>query len=100
MSDYPSIVLEQAVNQMASLPGVGRRTALRLVLHLLRQKDEEVEAFAGAFLLPVIMGGSLELIQEYGTDCRQGSWWDFAANTLGVLIIWLAVWPQRRRISL
>jgi len=49
MSDYPSIVLEQAVNQMASLPGVGRRTALRLVLHLLRQKEEEVEAFAGAF---------------------------------------------------
>lgn len=49
MSDYPSIVLEQAVNQMASLPGVGRRTALRLVLHLLRQKDEEVEAFANAF---------------------------------------------------
>lgn len=50
MSEYPSIVLEQAVNQMSSLPGVGRRTALRLVLHLLRQKDEEVEAFAGAFL--------------------------------------------------
>ena len=49
MSDYPSILLEQAVNQMASLPGVGRRTALRLVLHLLRQSDEEVEAFAGAF---------------------------------------------------
>jgi recombination protein RecR len=34
---------------MASLPGVGRRTALRLVLHLLRQSDAEVEAFAGAF---------------------------------------------------
>ncbi|MBQ7631525.1 MAG: recombination protein RecR [Paludibacteraceae bacterium] len=50
MSEYPSIVLEQAVNQMASLPGVGRRTALRLVLHLLRQSDAEVEAFAGAFL--------------------------------------------------
>ena len=49
MSDYPSIVLEQAVNQMASLPGIGRRTALRLVLHLLRQSDEEVEAFSGAF---------------------------------------------------
>lgn len=49
MSDYPSAILEQAVNQMASLPGVGRRTALRLVLHLLRQSDEEVEAFAGAF---------------------------------------------------
>ena len=49
MSDYPSIVLEQAVNQMASLPGVGKRTALRLVLHLLRQSDQNVEAFAGAF---------------------------------------------------
>ena len=35
---------------MASLPGLGRRTALRLVLHLLRQSDEQVEAFAGAFL--------------------------------------------------
>ena len=34
---------------MASLPGVGRRTALRLVLHLLRQSDTEIEAFAGAF---------------------------------------------------
>ena len=42
-------MLEQAVNQMASLPGVGRRTALRLVLHLLRQSDQEVEAFANAF---------------------------------------------------
>lgn len=49
MSEYPSIVLEQAVNQMASLPGVGKRTALRLVLHLLRQSDRDVEAFAGAF---------------------------------------------------
>ena len=49
MSDYPSILLEKAVNQMASLPGVGRRTALRLVLYLLRQSPEEVEAFAGAF---------------------------------------------------
>ena len=49
MSDYPSQILEQAVNQMASLPGVGRRTALRLVLHLLRQTEAEVEAFAGSF---------------------------------------------------
>ena len=49
MSDYPSILLEQAVNQMASLPGVGRRTALRLVLHLLRQSDHDVEAFSTAF---------------------------------------------------
>ncbi len=50
MSDYPSILLEQAVNQMASLPGVGKRTALRLVLHLLHRSDEEVEAFSSAFM--------------------------------------------------
>jgi len=49
MSEYPSILLEQAVNQMASLPGVGRKTALRLVLHLLRQPEQDVQAFAGAF---------------------------------------------------
>ncbi|MBR6066045.1 MAG: recombination protein RecR [Paludibacteraceae bacterium] len=49
MSDYPSQILEQAVNQMASLPGVGRRTALRLVLHLLRQTEAEVEAFSDSF---------------------------------------------------
>ena len=48
MSNYPSILLSDAVEQMASLPGVGRKTALRLVLHLLRQSDKDVEAFTGA----------------------------------------------------
>ena len=48
MSDYPSILLENAVNQFASLPGLGRKTALRLVLHLLRQQPNEVETFANA----------------------------------------------------
>ncbi len=50
MSDYPSQILEQAVNQMASLPGVGRRTALRLVLNLLRRNEQDVDAFANAFI--------------------------------------------------
>ena len=48
MNTYPSILLSDAVDQFASLPGVGRKTALRLVLHLLRQPDKEVETFAGA----------------------------------------------------
>ena len=47
MINYPSILLSDAVEQMASLPGVGRKTALRLVLHLLRQSDKDVEAFTG-----------------------------------------------------
>ena len=48
MNTYPSILLSDAVDQFASLPGVGRKTALRLVLHLLRQSNNDVEAFAGA----------------------------------------------------
>ena len=46
---YPSQLLERAVQEFAKLPGVGRKTALRLVLHLLRQPEAEVQAFAGAF---------------------------------------------------
>ncbi|MBQ4390558.1 MAG: recombination protein RecR [Paludibacteraceae bacterium] len=48
MGNYPSILLENAVNQVASLPGIGRKTALRLVLNLLRRNDSEVETFTGA----------------------------------------------------
>ena len=50
MNNYPSILLADAVEQMASLPGIGRKTALRLVLHLLRQSEKDVEAFSGALL--------------------------------------------------
>ena len=48
MNNYPSIVLSDAVDQVASLPGIGRKTALRLVLHLLRQPNKDVEAFTDA----------------------------------------------------
>ncbi len=46
MTQYPSILLENAVNQFASLPGIGRKTALRLVLNLLRRDNNEVNIFA------------------------------------------------------
>ena len=45
---YPSKLLENAVSQFSRLPGIGRKTALRLVLHLLRQEDEDVEQLASA----------------------------------------------------
>ena len=48
MNQYPSILLGNAVDQFASLPGIGRKTALRLVLHLLRQSDKDVEVFTDA----------------------------------------------------
>jgi recombination protein RecR len=50
MDAYPSRVFEEAVNQFATLPGIGRRGALRMVLHLLKQSPEEVEKFGNAFL--------------------------------------------------
>ena len=45
---YPSALLEKAVSEFAKLPGIGRKTALRLVLFLLRESDAEVDDFANA----------------------------------------------------
>src|SRR5690606_22352105 len=43
--NYSSKLLEQAVEEFGKLPGVGKKTALRLVLHLLKQSDAEVNSF-------------------------------------------------------
>ena len=45
---YPSRLLEKAVAEFSKLPGIGSKTALRLMLHLLRQDAEDVERFADA----------------------------------------------------
>lgn len=45
---YPSKLLNRAVEEFSHLPGIGRKTALRLVLHLLRQDEEVSDAFAEA----------------------------------------------------
>jgi len=47
---YPSRLLENAVNEFAKLPGIGRKSALRLVLHLLRRNKEEVTAFGESLI--------------------------------------------------
>jgi recombination protein RecR len=49
-SKYTSRLLERAVNEFSKLPGIGRKTALRLVLHLLRQDLSESEALANSLL--------------------------------------------------
>ncbi len=46
--NFPSKLLEDAVNAFAQLPGIGRKTALRLVLHLLKQESTNVENFSAA----------------------------------------------------
>ena len=48
--DFKSKLLNDAVEQMSSLPGIGKRSALRLVLHLLEQSEKEVKDFTQAFL--------------------------------------------------
>lgn len=48
--NLPSKLLEAAVEQFATLPGIGKRTALRLVLHLLKQNKEDVTAFGSTFI--------------------------------------------------
>ncbi len=50
IQQYPSSLLERAINEFSKLPGIGRKTALRLVLHLLRQDNETVEAFGNSII--------------------------------------------------
>lgn len=50
MEKYPSKLLENAINEFAKLPGIGKKSALRLVLHLLRQPQESVTAFAQSLI--------------------------------------------------
>jgi recombination protein RecR len=47
---YPSRLLENAVNEFSKLPGIGRKSALRLVLHLLRQDADDVNAFGNSLI--------------------------------------------------
>jgi recombination protein RecR len=49
LENFSSKLLQSAVDEFAKLPGIGKKTALRLVLHLLKQPEEEVEVFANAF---------------------------------------------------
>ena len=48
---FSSSLLENAVNEFARLPGIGKKTALRLVLHLIKQNKEEVAQFSGVISL-------------------------------------------------
>ena len=47
---FSSGLLENAVQEFSKLPGIGRKTALRLVLHLLRQPENEVEMFGNSVI--------------------------------------------------
>lgn len=48
--EFPSVLLEKAVNEFAKLPGVGRKTAIRFVLHMLKQDIKDVERFSNSIM--------------------------------------------------
>ena len=48
--NFPSKLVENAVNQLSRLPGIGKRSALRLVLHMLKQEKNSVEQFGDSFI--------------------------------------------------
>ncbi len=50
LETYPSKLIEDAVNEIAKLPGIGRRTALRLALHILKCDISEVEALGNSII--------------------------------------------------
>ena len=50
MEDYPSVLLEQAVDELSRLPGIGRRTALRLALHLLREDEHRTRQLSESLM--------------------------------------------------
>ena len=54
--------MEEAVEQLATLPGIGKRTALRLVIQLLQRKPEEIERFSNAFI-------AMKAHVKYCTSC-------------------------------
>ena len=49
-TEFPSKLLENAVNEFASLPGIGRKTAFRLVMNLLRRDPQEVTRFGESII--------------------------------------------------
>jgi recombination protein RecR len=40
--NYPSVLIEEAVNELSKFPGVGKKSAMRMVLHLLKQQEQDV----------------------------------------------------------
>ena len=53
--------------------------------------------FYGAFVLPILMSGIIELLQSSLDMGRSGDWWDMAANSLGVILVWVPFILLRKR---
>lgn len=60
---YPSKFIEKAVEEISKLPGIGKKTALRLALHLLREAEEDTQSLADALV-------ELRTKTQYCQDCH------------------------------
>ncbi len=61
--EYPSKLIEDAVNEIAKLPGIGKKTALRMALHLLRANEERTQLLADSLV-------NLRTKTQYCTHCH------------------------------
>jgi recombination protein RecR len=61
--EFPSKLIEEAVNQISRLPGIGKKTALRLVLHLIKEKEESTSSLTDAL-------NKLRLNIKFCTTCH------------------------------
>jgi len=48
--NYPSILIEEAVNELSKFPGIGKKSAMRMVLHLLKQQEQDVVKLGNAVI--------------------------------------------------
>ena len=61
--EYPSKLIEDAVNEIAKLPGIGKKSALRIALHLLKQEEERTQSLGNALV-------NLRTKTQYCQRCR------------------------------
>ena len=68
---FPSKLIENAVEELAKLPGIGRKTALRLVLHLLKAETEVTEKPKGELSLHHSMDGATNMLRGRPREVHQ-----------------------------
>ena len=75
----PSTLLENAVAEFSKLPGIGKKTALRLVLHLLKQEEATTNHFSEALVVKIVsisaMAPSVLFVPMLQEPKKPFAWW-------------------------
>lgn len=96
----PEDLEEPFFPNMDKLVHVGLFFVLTLVLYWETHRLSTTQRFAGLIMIawPVLLGGLLELVQQYCTTYRTGNWGDGIADVAGVIIAWIGTWFYTRFI--